>query len=351
MIEKQSHVAVASSKIDAGRSIDAYTLVAGPYRMRVLTLGGIITHFFAPGRDGQAGDVVLGFDDIAKYQAPGPYFGALIGRVGNRTAFGRFTLDSVSYNVTVNDGPHHLHGGKVGYDKRVWAAEADGSAEAPSLRLTLHDPNGHEGYPGDVTVVATYTLSPDGTLRIEYEAFTKGDGTPINPTNHTYFNLKDAGASTVLEHALRLDASGYTPVDATLMPTGEIAPVVGTPFDFKSPKPIGRNLKAVGGKPVGFDHNFAVDGTGLRRCARVVEPTTGRTLECWTTEPGVQFYSGNFLDGSAIGKGGLAYQQYAGFCLETQHYPNSANVPTFPNTILRPGERFRSTTEYRFGVE
>ena len=349
MIEKQSRVAVASSEIDAGKPIDAYTLSAGPYRMRVLTLGGTVTHCFAPDRAGKSADVVLGFDDVAQYAATGPYFGSLIGRVANRMNRGRFTLDGVDHAVTTNNGPHSLHGGAVGYDKRVWSAEAS-DGDSPSLRVTLRDPDGHERYPGNVDVVATYTLTAAGVLRIEYGA-TCDAATPINLTNHTYFNLKDGGASSVADHVLTLDAAGYTPVDAALMPTGAISPVRGTPFDFTTAKPIGRDLRAAGGTPIGFDHNFVIKGAGLRRCARVVEPTSGRSFECWTTEPAVQFYSGNFLDGSSIGKGGVAYQQYAGFCLETQHYPNSANVPTFPNTILRPGETFRSATEYRFGID
>ena len=354
MIERQDKVAVAARD---GSPIDTYVLTAGPHQLRVLTLGGAITHLRVPDRAGVAGDVVLGFDEAARYEQPGPYFGALIGRVANRTANGRFTLDGRTHAITANDGPHQLHGGRIGYDKRVWTARADGMDDAaPTLRLSLLDPDGTEGFPGTVDVGVTYALSADGVLRIEYVA-TADAPTPVNLTNHTYFNLQDAGALPITGHVLTLDASRYTPVDATLMPTGELATVAGTPMDFRAAKPIGRDLAAAGGSPIGFDHNFAIDGSTddtdepLRRCARVVEPTTGRSLECWTTQPGVQFYSGNFLDGTISGKGGLAYQQYAGFCLETQHFPNSANEPRFPSITLRPGETFRSVTEYRFGIE
>ena len=353
MIERHTRVATARD----GTPIDAYTFVAGPHQMRVLTLGGAITRLLVPDRDDRPGDVVLGFDDAAKYESVGPYFGALIGRVANRTANARFTLDGRAYAVTANDGVNQLHGGQRGYDKRVWNAEAKGLDDAvPSLTLSLRDADGAEGYPGNVDVTVTYALTAAGVLRIGYEA-TADRPTPINLTNHTYFNLKDGGASPILGHELTLDAARYTPVDATLMPTGELRSVSGTPMDFKAAKPIGRDLQAVGGTPVGFDHNFAIDGAidgaagTLRRCARVVEPTTGRIVECWTTEPGVQFYSGNFLDGTAVGKGGVAYQQHAGLCLETQHFPNSANEPSFPSIILRPGGRLTSMTEYRFSAQ
>lgn len=335
----------------SGQHVDAYTLQSKSIRMRVLTLGGIITHLEVPDRNGTLGDIVLGFDEIAPYETVSPYFGCLVGRVGNRIAKAKFTLEGKAYSLAANNGANHLHGGKVGYDKRVWKASAGSSAGAPSLELSLVDPSGTEGYPGTVTARVTYTVT-DNALRIDYEATTDAP-TPINLTNHTYFNLKDAGATTHVDHELTLDCDRYTPVNGELIPTGEIASVKGTAFDFTSPKPIGRDLLTVGEKPKGFDHNFVLarSGNSLARCARVVEKTTGRVMECWTTEPAVQFYSGNFLDGTITGKLGHVYQQYAGFCLETQHYPDSVNQPNFPNTILRPGQTYRSTTEYRFSLE
>jgi aldose 1-epimerase len=357
----------------SGQHVDAYTLQSKSIRMRVLTLGGIITHLEVPDRSGTLGDIVLGFDDLAPYETVSPYFGCLVGRVGNRIAKGKFTLDGKPYTLATNNNANHLHGGKVGYDKRIWKATPGGSPASPSLELALVDPDGAEGYPGAVTAKVTYTLT-DTVLRIEYEATTDAP-TPINLTNHTYFNLKDAGATKHFEHELTLDCGRYTPVDAELIPTGEVASVKGTPLDFTSPKPIGKDLLKIDADPRGYDHNLilkergqepfsgapAVEKVpdpfrrdpfrrGLARCARVVEKTTGRVMECWTTEPAVQFYSGNFLTGAFAGKHGTVYQQYAGFCLETQHYPDSVNQPNFPNTILRPGQVYRSTTEYRFGT-
>ena len=349
MIQKQPAVA----RTPAGETVDAFLLTAGATRMRVLTWGGIITHLFAPDRDGVDGDVVLGFNDDAEYLKPAhPYFGALIGRVGNRIARGRFTLDGVEHTLATNNGPSHLHGGKVGYDKRVWHATAIDDPIAPQLELTLTDRDGTEGYPGTVEVTVVYTLR-DGVLRIDYRATTDA-ATPINLTNHTYFNLHDAGASPITEHVLQLDADEYLAVDASLIPTGDPAGVKGAPIDFTTPKPIGKDLIAMGGDPAGYDHNLVLRKAApnkLRRAARVVDPASGRTLECWTTEPGVQFYSGNFLDGTLMGKGGAKYARHHGFCLETQHFPDAVNHPNYPNTVLRPGETYASATEYRFGNE
>lgn len=334
----------------SGQHVDAFTLQSKSLRMRVLTLGGIITHLEAPDRKGVLGDIVLGFDEVAPYETVSPYFGCIVGRVGNRIAKGRFTLEGKTYTLANNNNANHLHGGKVGYDKRIWNARPVPGA-APSLELSLIDPDGTEGYPGTVKAKVIYTLS-DAALRITYEATTDA-ATPINLTNHSYFNLKDAGATTHHDHLLQLDCDRYTPVDAGLIPTGELASVKGTPFDFTAPKPIGQDLQKTGGSPTGFDHNLVLgrSGNALARCARVVEKSTGRVMECWTTEPAVQFYSGNFLDGTITGKAGHVYRQYSGFCLETQHYPDSVNQPSFPSTILRPGQIYRSTTEYRFSVE
>ena len=351
MIDKQAAVHTTT----AGESVDAYTLAAGTTRARILTLGGTITHLHVPDRDGRIGDVVLGFDDVARYQRKdNPYFGCIIGRVGNRIAGGKFTLDGKTYTLATNNGPNHLHGGVVGYGQRVWKAEAGNEAKGPTLKLSLRDPDRFEGYPGTLDIVVTYTLRDNGTLRIDYAATALDKSTPVNLTNHSYFNLRDAGATTNHDHVVELDAERYTPVDATLIPTGTIDPVAATPFDFTLAKPIGREISMVpGAAPGGYDHNYVLrSGDGqLARAARVVEPTSGRTMECWTTEPGVQFYSGNFLDGTVKGKNGTTYHKHAGFCLETQKFPDGVNRANFPDTVLRAGQTYRSTTEYRFGVE
>ncbi|MGN6368839.1 MAG: aldose epimerase family protein [Phycisphaerae bacterium] len=335
-----------------GHPVNAYTLTNGKLSATILTLGGTITHLLAPDRAGNAADIVLGFDSAADYEKPGPYFGALIGRVGNRIAKGKFTLDGKSYTLAVNNGPNHLHGGLKGYDKRVWEAAPSETGDGPALKLSLHDSANTENYPGTVDVQVTYTLTKNA-LRIEYSA-TADAATPINLTNHTYFNLKDAGKSDILSHVAQFSADAYTPVDDTLIPTGEVAPVKGTAIDFTEAKPIGRDLSKMPkapSDPHGYDHNIVLRGPAgkLAHCATVTEPTTGRKLEVWTTEPGVQFYTGNFLNGLA-GKDGTVYQRHTGFCLETQHFPDSVNHSNFPSTILRPGQKYSSTTEFRFGI-
>lgn len=306
--------------------------------------------------------MILGFDNIKQYQEQSPYFGAIVGRVGNRIAKGKFTIDKQgSYAVPVNNGPNHLHGGFKGYDKRVWKGESIMTADGPSVRFTLVDPDGTEGYPGAVTATVIYSLTsgdgkgpaddgPYSGLKIQYYA-TTDKGTPINLTNHMYFNLKDAGKTTIETHEMKVFGDHYTPVDDTLIPTGEIRQVKGTPIDFTSPKPIGRDLVAMGGDPVGYDHNIALtsqDGS-FAKAVQVYEPQTGRLMDVWTTQPGVQFYSGNFLDGSATGKNDIVYKQHNAFCLETQHYPDSVNHANFPKGgVLLPGEVYRQITEYRF---
>lgn len=352
MIEK--HSAIHTTRRD-GKTVDGFTLAAGPLRARIITLGGTITHLFVPDRDGKVADVTLGFDDVGNYERPdNPYFGALIGRYGNRIAKGQFSLNGKTYSLATNNGANHLHGGLVGYGQRVWnVADAATTADGAVLTLKLHDADGTEGYPGTLDVAVTYTLTPDATLRIDYAATASGLATPVNLTNHAYFNLRDGGASPNHDHVLEIDAHGYTPVNDELIPTGEVAPVDGTPFDFTLPKPIGRDVAKVAGDPGGYDHNFVLRSGdhSLARGAKVVEPTTGRTMECWTTEPAVQFYGGNFLNGTLVGKNGVTYQKHAGFCLETQRYPDSPNQPRFPNTILQPGQTYRSRTEYRFGIK
>lgn len=329
----------------SGEAVTLYTLTnARGTVSKILDFGGIVTELWVKDKNGELGNVVLGFDSLAPYETKSPYFGALIGRVGNRIANGRFTLDGKEYSLATNNGPNALHGGLKGYDKRVWTV--DGTTE-DSIALSLIDPDGHEGYPGTVSAKVVYTLTDEDVLRLEYTATTDA-ATPINLTNHTYFNLKDAGATDVLGHVLQFQADHYTPVDDTLIPTGEVAPVAGTPIDFTTAKPMGQDIEAMGG----YDHNLVLRNTGgtLALAAVVTEPTTGRRLETWTTEPGCQFYSGNFLDGTVHGNGGATYGKHHAFCLETQHFPDSINHENFPSTVLRPGETYSSTTEYRFSA-
>ena len=330
-----------------GEAVEAYVLTNRKgARATILSYAGTIADLTVPDRDGNLSSVVLAMDDLAGYESS-PHFGALVGRVANRIAKGRFTLEGKAYELAVNNGPNALHGGPTGYSKRVWTVEPRRDSEGPSLRLSIDDPDGHEGFPGHVRVEVDYTWTDSDVLRIRYRATTDAP-TPINLTNHAYFNLKDGGASDVRSHVLRLDADAYTPVDDTLIPTGEIRPVEGTPFDFRAPRPIGADLDAVGG----YDHNFVLkpDGARLVLAALAEEATTGRHMEVWTDQPGVQFYTGNFLDGSLPRRGGGTFAKHAAFCLETQHFPDSIHHPEFPDAVLRPGETFESTTEYRFQV-
>ncbi len=335
-----------------GRPVQLFTLTgAGEAAIEITNYGGILTHVRVPDRVGVVGDVALGYDDLGSYEADSPFFGALIGRVGNRIAGGTFTLDGQTHHVPCNNGPNALHGGPVGYDKRVWQADVAG---ATTLRLSLIDRDGEMGFPGTVHAMVVYTFAdaPGGghTLRIDYTASTDR-ATPINLTNHSYWNLADAGAGPITGHEMRAAAESYVPVDGTLIPTGQVAAVAGTPFDFRTPKPIGRDLLAVGGAPPGYDHCLVLSDRPSRPLAEAVtvyEPTTGRTMSVWTTEPGVQFYTGNFLDGHHAGHGGVKYARHSAFCLETEGYPDAVNQPSFPTTILRPGEAYHTVTEYRF---
>jgi aldose 1-epimerase len=330
--------------------VERYTLTnAGGMRVRVLTYGGILQSIEVPDRDGNVADVALGFGSIDGYLAhPDPYFGALIGRYGNRIARGRFTLDGHPYELPVNNGPNSLHGGAEGFDRSIWAAAppVDG---AEGLVLTHISPDGDQGYPGTLTVTVKYTLTDDNALRIDYSATTDAP-TVVNLTNHSYYNLAGEGSGDIYGHLLQIDADGFTPVDADLIPTGQIAPVDGTPMDFRSAVAIGERIRSNDDQLLyagGYDHNWVLrDGGGVR----VAEPRTGRTLTVHTTEPGVQFYSGNFLDGTFAGTGGRAYRQGDGLALETQHFPDSPNQPEFPSTVLRPGETYRSGTVLQFGV-
>jgi aldose 1-epimerase len=336
-----------------GTSVDQYVLTnASGMKAKVITYGAIITELHVPDRDGKLGDVVLGFDDLKGYLEGHPYFGAVVGRVANRIAKGKFTLDDKEYTLAVNNGPNALHGGKKGFDKVVWRCESFFGDPGVGLRFTYVSRDGEEGYPGDLSTTMTYTLTDKNELKIDYES-TTDKATPVNLSNHSYFNLAGPAAGTILDHEMMLAADQYTPVDDTLIPTGEIKPVKGTPLDFTKPTPIGARIEQLTGDPRGYDHNFVLRGGGksLALAARVHAPKTGRVLEMLTTEPGVQFYTGNFLDGKLKGKCGVVYNQYQGFCLEAQHFPDSVHHANFPSVILRPGKTYRQTTVYKFSAK
>lgn len=346
-------------KLSDGRPVTLYTLT-GPRGLvvEVMDYGATIISVLTPDRAGKVGDVALGFSNLEDYVKKSPYFGCVVGRFGNRIAQGRFALDGKTYTLATNNSPGgvpcSLHGGKVGFDKVIWNAQVTEIAGAPALQLDYLSKDGEEGFPGNLKVSVVYSMTPDNGLQIDYQA-TTDTATPVNLTNHSYFNLRGEGDGDGLDHELTLNASHYTPVDQGLIPTGEISPVKGTPFDFTQPHRVGERINTAheqikfGG---GYDHNFVIDrkGNGLELAATVYEPTTGRVLEVLTTEPGVQFYSGNFLDGTLVGKSGKPYPRRSTVVLETQHYPDSVNQPKFPATVLRPGETYRSSTAFRFSV-
>jgi len=336
-----------------GTEIQLFTLTnKNGLKASISTYGGTLTSLLVPDKDGKMSDVILGFDKAEGYLSPefrksNPYFGALIGRYGNRIAKGKFTIDGKEYQVGLNNNGNSLHGGTVGFNQKIWTAKPGTSADGETLTLTYLSKDGEEGYPGNLTVTVVYTLTADNALKIDYTA-TTDKATPVNLTNHAYFNLALGQSKDVLAHQVTIPADRYTVVDANLIPTGELKPVKGTPFDFTTPHAIGERIAQV---PGGYDHNWALNQTtGQHSAATVYEPTTGRTLEVTTDEPGVQFYTGNFLDGSLKGKDGVVYGKHAGFCLETQHFPDSPNQPKFPSTILKPGQTYHTTTSYTFGV-
>jgi aldose 1-epimerase len=343
-------------QLPTGEAAEIFTLTnRHGVEVRATNYGGIIVSLRTPDRRGQFDDIVLGYDSLAGYVAASPYFGAIVGRYGNRIARGRFSLDGATYQLATNNGPNHLHGGVRGFDKVVWDAEPFRSDSGAGVAFSYTSRDGEEGYPGTLRARVRYTLTEGDELIVEYEA-TTDKATPVNLTQHSYFNLAGAGRGDILGHELTLNASAFTPVDTTLIPTGELAPVAGTPFDFRTPTAIGARIGQAdtqlrfGG---GYDHCWVLDrggAAGLVLAARLREPTSGRTLEVRTTEPGIQFYSGNFLDGSNVGKGGRPYAYRTGLALETQHFPDSPNKPSFPSTILRPGETYRSRTVFAFGV-
>jgi len=337
-----------------GEDVDQYTLVNGKgMEVAVITFGGIITSWTAPDKNGQYGNVVLGFDNLAGYLGENPFFGAIIGRYGNRIAKGKFTLSGNAYQLETNDGSNHLHGGVKGFHKVVWKAETKQDATSVSLVLTYLSKDGAGGYPGNLSSTVTYKLTTEDALEVTYEATTDKE-TIVNLTQHSYFNLSGNFNNTILDHELMLAADRYLPVDATLIPTGELAAVAGTPFDFTTSKVIGRDIKVADdqlAKGKGYDHCWALNSPGtLRKVASVTHPATGRQLEILTDEPGMQFYCGNFLDGTLPIPGGGTYGHRTGFCLETQHYPDSPNQANFPSTTLKPGEKYNSTTVFKFSV-
>src|SRR5213592_3116920 len=352
---------------DCGEAVSVFTLKnAHGMALRVTDYGGIILTLLVPDKNGRLDDVVLGYDSLTGYLRSSPYFGALIGRYGNRIAHGRFTLDGKTYTLATNNGPNHLHGGLRGFDKVVWDVAPFEHPDSVGLVLRYTSPNDEEVYPGTLRTTVTYTLTSANELVFDYSA-TTDRATPVNLTQHSYFNLEGDGKGDILGHVVTLNADRFTPVDSTLIPTGEIKSVAGTPFDFRTSTAIGARIDRNDEQlryGRGYDHNFVLNKGGnggrggkggiegdLTLAAHVYEPTTGRVMEVSTTEPGLQFYSGNFLDGTLRGKHGVVYGHRSGFAMETQHFPDSPNKPAFPSTILRPGEEYRSRTIYRFGVQ
>ncbi len=334
-------------RLPDGTVIDLYTLNnSHGLRARIMTYGAIVVSLEVPDREGKVADITLGYDSLDGYLETTPYFGAVVGRYGNRIAKGRFTLDGMEYTLATNNSENHLHGGIKGFDKVVWTAEPVREDDAVGVKLSYLSPDGEEGYPGNLQSVVTYWITEANEFKVTYLAETDR-ATPVNLTHHSYFNLAGQGTGDILGHELMLSADRYTPVDEGLIPTGELRAVASTPFDFTTPHTVGERIAQVEG---GYDHNFVLnkDGDELILAARVAEPSSGRVMEIFTTEPGIQFYAGNFLDGSITGKVGKVYHKHYGFCLETQHFPDSPNHAHFPSTILRPGEQYQSLTIHRF---
>jgi aldose 1-epimerase len=348
--KKGAHVDKAEfGKLPDGTAIEAYTLHNSQgASAKIITYGATLTELHVPDKNGKMGDVVLGFDNIEGYLGQHPYFGGTIGRYGNRIAKGKFTLDGKEYDLFLNNGPNSLHGGQIGFNRRVWKAEELKDKDGAAVRFSYLSKDGEENYPGNLQVSVTYTLTNTNELKLQYSAETDKD-TVLNVTNHSYFNLSGTDTGNILKYILYINADKYTPVDSTLIPTGEIANVAGTPLDFLKPTAIGARigeLKEIGG----YDHNYALNGKAgtLRVAAKVTDPESGREMEVLTTEPGVQFYSAIGLNGSIKGKGGVGYEKYGAICLETQHFPDSPNHPNFLSTVLKPGTKFYSETIYKF---
>ena len=352
---RRSSIAQMTEKLPDGRLARIYTLTNSRGAKAVITnYGGVLMELDMPDRKGRLGDVVLGFDKVAQYPKDSPYFGALVGRYGNRIALGKFTLDGKTYSLPINNGKNSLHGGVNAFDKQIWNSRPLRVAGGVGLELRLFSPTGNNGYPGNVQTRVTYELTNSNELRLNYYAVTD-KATPFNPTHHSYFNLKGAGSGDVLNHVLKLNASRMTPVDSTLIPTGVLQSVKGTPFDFTRPHKIGERIDTPGNDQLkygaGYDHNFVVNGTRgvLRMAARVTEPTSGRVMDVYTTEKGIQLYTANYIE-KLNGRDGKTYLRRSGFCLETQDFPDAPNHKNFPNSILRPGKTYRQTTVYRFSA-
>lgn len=331
-----------------GEEVYLYTLTnANGLIAKITNYGAILVSLEVPDKDGKSADITLGFDKLDGYLTRHPYFGATVGRYANRIGGAKFVLDGVEYKLAANNESNHLHGGIKGFDKAVWQAQQVKTEKAVGLKLTYLSVDGEEGYPGSLASVVTYALNNNDELRIDYEAVTADKATIVNLTNHTYWNLAGQGTGDILGHELMLNADAYTPVDEGLIPTGEIKNVAGSPMDFTKPMAIGSRIEQVAG---GYDHNYVLNSGGgeLALCASVHEPNSGRVMEIHTTEPGVQFYTGNFLDGSVTGKAGKVYRKHYGFCLETQHFPDSPNKPDFPPVVLSPGEKYLTTTVHKF---
>ncbi len=353
--QKASIEKTAYGQLAGGQTADLYTLRnESGMTAQITNYGGIIVGLTAPDKDGKFEDVTLGQDSLSAYVKNNPYFGALIGRYGNRIAKGKFTLDGKTYNLVTNNMGNHLHGGTVGFDKVLWTATPI-EGDEPALKLTYTSKDGEEGYPGNLNVTVTYTLQKDNALKIDYEA-TTDKPTVVNLTNHTYFNLTGGAKRDVLDHVVTLNADRFIPVDKTLIPTGKLQPVANTPFDFTQPTVIGKRINDSTDTQIkyggGYDHGWVLNGSGdsLKLAATVYEPTSGRVMEVRTTEPAIQFYTGNFLDGSVTGREGFPYKKRYALCLETEHYPDSPNQSSFPTTTLRPGETYKTTTIYQFST-
>jgi aldose 1-epimerase len=338
-----------------GREVQRYVLKnRNGVEIHVINYGGIITHLLAPDRNGKVEDIVLGYDSLAGYLKESPFFGAIVGRYGNRIANGKFKLDGKEYTLVQNNNGQHLHGGTVGFDKVFWDIQENNSSAGNGLRLTYLSKDMEEGYPGNLNVTVDYTLTEENELRIDYKA-TTDKATVVNLTQHSYFNLSGNGSRDILDHVLKLNADQYVPVTKVLIPTGQLAPVKGTPFDFNTPTPVGarindrhEQLQIAGG----YDHCWVLsDKSNLKDAGLLYDSVSGRTLQVLTTEPGIQFYSGNFLTGTITGKGGVVYKHRYGLCLETEHFPDSPNQSQFPSVVLKPGETYSTQTIYKFGVK
>jgi aldose 1-epimerase len=337
-------------KTQDGQAVEMYTLAnRNGMTAKVITYGAILVELHVPDKSGQTADVVLGFNNLNDYLTRNPFFGAIAGRYANRIAKGQFTLDGKTYQLPINNGPNSLHGGNKGFDKRVWKAEPRQTPDGQSVTFTYVSKDGEEGYPGTLTATCTYTLTNDNALKLEYIA-TSDKPTVVNLTNHSYFNLAGEGSGTILDHVLTINADNYTPTDDTLIPTGQIAPVEGTPYDFRKPTPIGARIDRVG---AGYDMNYVLNGPAgkLSPCARLKDLRSGRVMEVLTTQPGVQLYSGIHLDGKLTGPSGRPYVKGGAVCLETQHFPDSPNHPNFPSTVLRPGQKYDEVTVFKFSAE